>query len=642
MIVESRGRARALPVFFAHFPRLPKLLARSTIFLVSTAALGALMPEHRPSFPLLYVALALTLYSALQLLFLGLAPISGSTEAREAQVIDTILREGSWVLPLRNGIVPSKPPLFHWIGAGLSVAIGGVSEFTVRLPSHLAALGVLIFASLSAFRVARFSQSVEGELHQERVALLTPGILSLTYGFHQLASQAMVDMTFTFFFWGAIASLLLTDPEQWRRERKLSPMSRALFWTFIAGAVIARGPIGLALTLFVVGVTALYLAGLKVTVREFVRPSVGWLAFALPAVWYYAAYLEGGEAFLARQLFFENVQRFVGGEKVNTESWWFYLPSLARTAAPFSLLAVLGLLIYARRAPSLAYPGGFQRFALAPSVALFAGVFLFSLASGKRHSYMLPLQPFIAIQCALFFSMFLERRGLPMRERFWRYAARAEAALIILTVILLIGFGVAHIVDWGHHPLEDIVKFSAASLTIRTSVTALVVLLLVTTLRRSGTRLPYARVWGLIILLMTMCVASGNVIKGVLKGWPVMTEQLLLVGGRGDRIVVIKDPFDEYFDPIFFYAHRRMEIASTEDGIDRCSASTVYVARRSWLEAHRNRIPGAIHPLTTLRELKRAFGGSPRGEDLEVFRCFTRQESEPGPAEELRDAVLKS
>lgn len=300
------------------------------------------MPHHQPPFPWRYLALALAVYSALQLLFLGLAPISGSTEAREAQVIDTIIRDGEWVLPLRNGIIPSKPPLFHWIGAVMSQVFGHVSELTVRLPSHLAALGVVFFSSLAAFRVARFSQTVEGELHQERVALLTPAILTLIYGFHQLASQAMVDMTFSFFVWGAIASLLLTDPEKWRSEHAISPRSRSCFWICLAGAVVARGPVGLALPTFIIGITSWFLGGLKATLREFLKPSLGWFAFLLPAAWYYAAFLQGGEAFLARQLLFENVQRFVGGEKINTESWWFYLPSLARTTAPFGLLMLWG------------------------------------------------------------------------------------------------------------------------------------------------------------------------------------------------------------------------------------------------------------------------------------------------------------
>jgi 4-amino-4-deoxy-L-arabinose transferase-like glycosyltransferase len=570
--------------------------------------------------PWRYLLSALALYSLVQLLFLGLAPIAGSTEAREAQVIDTIVREGEWILPLRNGIVPSKPPLYHWVGAAISSALGEVSEFTVRVPSHIAAVGILLLSGLAAFRIARFSQTVEGELHQERVALLAPAVLSLTYGFHQLASQAMVDMTFSFLLWGGLTAILWSDPEEWCVRHRISWQSRAIFWSMCALAVLARGPVGLALPIFLVGITGLYLGGLRSTVRELLRPSIGWLAFLLPCAWYYAAYLKGGEAFLARQLLFENVQRFVGGEKINTEAWWFYLPSLLRTTAPWSALMAVGVLRYLSTARGLSYPGGFKRWTVAPTVALLAGVVLFSLASGKRHSYMLPLEPFVAIQCAVLFSSFIERRGLKTRRRLWEMAQTLEGLVACLLVILLTGVGIAHTVDWGHHPLEEIVKFDAAPLTFRAGLVVLFTLGAISLLKRGESRVPYGRVWCLAVILLTLSVCGGNGVKGTMKGWTFMTEQLLLSAQGGKRIAVIKDPFDEYFDPIFFYARRPITILSADKGIEWCSTGTVYLARRSWLTASTSRIPGKIRVVTTLRELKRAFEGG-KGEDLEVFTC---------------------
>jgi 4-amino-4-deoxy-L-arabinose transferase-like glycosyltransferase len=595
------------------------------------------MQTRTSAFPWRYLLTALALYSFMQILFLGLAPIAGSTEAREAQVIETIIRESEWVLPLRNGIVPSKPPLFHWIGAALSSLLGEVSELTVRLPSHIAAVGILLLSSLVAFRVARFSRTVEGDLHTQRVALLAPAILSLTYGFHQIASQAMVDMTFSLCLWGALAALVWSDPTEWREQRRISWQSRALFWLFCACALIARGPIGFAFPVFLTGITGWYLVGLRATLREGARPSLGWIAFLIPCAWYYAAYLKGGEAFLARQLFFENVQRFVGGEKINTEAWWFYLPSLLRTTAPWGVLLLVGVARYLTQGRTLSYLGGFQRWALAPTVALAAGTILLSLSSGKRHSYTLPLQPFVAIQCAVLFSMFLERRGLPARERWWRLAHRLEGVAACLIVALLIGAGAAHQLDWGHHPLEEIVKFSCGPLTFRAGLVVLTTLTITRLFTRRNGRLPYARLWFLLIILMTLCVSAGNVIKGTMKGWPVMTEQLLLMVKPGQKISVIKDPFDEYFDPIFFYARRPITILSASEGIERCDSHTVYVAKRSWLHKNPKLVPGDITVLTTLRELKRAFEGG-KGEDLDVFTCSKRADYEREAPKGLRDA----
>src|SRR5438067_12762768 len=46
-------------------------------------------------------------------------------EAREGLVVREMLRTGDWILPLWNGsVVPSKPPLFHWLAAGAAALTG--------------------------------------------------------------------------------------------------------------------------------------------------------------------------------------------------------------------------------------------------------------------------------------------------------------------------------------------------------------------------------------------------------------------------------------------------------------------------------------------------------------------------------------
>jgi len=44
-------------------------------------------------------------------------PIWHHGEAREALVVQGIVRNHEWILPLRNGAIPSKPPFFHWLAA---------------------------------------------------------------------------------------------------------------------------------------------------------------------------------------------------------------------------------------------------------------------------------------------------------------------------------------------------------------------------------------------------------------------------------------------------------------------------------------------------------------------------------------------
>ena len=58
---------------------------------------------------------------------LSVAVIGSSTEAREVHIAKLMFETGDWVLPLRNGLVPSKPPLFHWLTATIGLMSGGVT-----------------------------------------------------------------------------------------------------------------------------------------------------------------------------------------------------------------------------------------------------------------------------------------------------------------------------------------------------------------------------------------------------------------------------------------------------------------------------------------------------------------------------------
>src|SRR5256885_11671001 len=64
-------------------------------------------------------------------------------EAREGLVAREMLRTGDWILPLWNGsVVPSKPPLFHWLAAGAAPPPpAGAAAPTPRAPAHLLAGG---------------------------------------------------------------------------------------------------------------------------------------------------------------------------------------------------------------------------------------------------------------------------------------------------------------------------------------------------------------------------------------------------------------------------------------------------------------------------------------------------------------------
>src|SRR5215813_5945850 len=120
---------------------------------------------------------------------LGQMPFYTRGEPREAVVVWEIANNGEWILPLRDGTeIPSKPPLFHWLGALVSTALGRVDEFTVRFPSALLGLcGVLLTYEAGK----RFWGAEAG-----RTAAL---VLATNFEWWRTAVAARVDMTLTFF-----------------------------------------------------------------------------------------------------------------------------------------------------------------------------------------------------------------------------------------------------------------------------------------------------------------------------------------------------------------------------------------------------------------------------------------------------------
>src|SRR5690606_10717996 len=90
-----------------------------------------------------------------------------------------------------------------------------------------------------------------------------------------------------------------------------SATARAVFYGAIGAAVLTKGPAGAVLPL---GVVAAFLAraGRLGRLRDLWSPGVAFAVGAVVVGWYALATWLGGADFLARQVFHENVDRFVG------------------------------------------------------------------------------------------------------------------------------------------------------------------------------------------------------------------------------------------------------------------------------------------------------------------------------------------
>ena len=301
-------------------------------------------------------------------------PILHRGEAREGLVVQGIVHNQQWILPFRNGELPSKPPLFHGIAASAAV-IFGESDFTMRLPSAIGA-GIMVVVS---FLLGR---AMAGRL----AGWLAVGALLGIYHFWQAAAEARVDMVFSACVTAAIAGFYF-----WYRDG--TDAARVFCYLATVCAVLAKGPVGIVLVgLVIVGFVAVEKRP-RLLWTFWSWPWVG-VALVIIAGWYGLAFSIGGEKFLALHLGYENVDRFIGGDAfprhkmyLSTAVW------LATQTLPWNLVLLWS---------ALRWLGGARenrdgRLLHVWWIAMFC---FFALAARTRPVYFLPMFPAIALLAA--------------------------------------------------------------------------------------------------------------------------------------------------------------------------------------------------------------------------------------------------
>lgn len=318
------------------------------------------------------------LLAAAGILFLAASiatPFYTKGEPREAIVVQALLSGGSAVLPLRNGNeIPSKPPLFHWLGALASRLSGGVSEASVRLPSVAASVATIGLTVALGIRLWGLG-----------AGLAAGAILASSQQWIASSVTARVDMVLAFCVTAAVASFISARSED-----------RRMGWAFYAAAaaaVLTKGPVGIVLPILVLAVCLVCRRDRAYLGKLSVARGLPWLV--LPLLWYLAAYGEGGQAFLDKLILKENFYRVLDPEKVGAghiKSMFFYFPALLAGMAPWSLfLPAVGIQLW-KRGKQTQSDG-----TLYPLVWFLVTLVLFSLAGSKRGVYLLPAYPALAL-----------------------------------------------------------------------------------------------------------------------------------------------------------------------------------------------------------------------------------------------------
>lgn len=515
---------------------------------------------------LAYLFLILYLFCALSLL--GLSPIGDSSEAREGQVIWSILNSHEWILPLRNGIVPSKPPFAHWVGATIGEILGFASVFIVRIPAFLGAFGILILSAFITRRLATFTNSYSAA-QVRQLSWLSVALLLCTYGFVRMQADARVDMLFSFWVVASIAVTVaaLECPLGFagKFEFNFTPSRTMLFYLCAGFAVLTKGPLGLVLSLLISSAILFVLIGIKPIQTLILRPFYGWIPFlAVTLPYYYVATvrspIQTENLFLARQLWLENLERFSGSQKITTEPWWFYLPSFLRVAFPWSLLFFVQCYCKFFKTSAMPKLKLSSPHLIVGAAWFFSGLLFFSLSAGKRDLYLLPLLPGVVI--ALVPGLYNWGVGLKANI-LKRYL---DSLICICMLLLFCVLTVPLFLEAKNELLGEILfslkskQFDLGLVLSFTIACALFSCFRPTNTRPLTTRVQCAFFSAALTLLFSVNI--GFSVKRELRYFHQGAGAILSHVPTNAKLICIKPKMLEFFDPYFYYFQREIQVST--------------------------------------------------------------------------------
>jgi 4-amino-4-deoxy-L-arabinose transferase-like glycosyltransferase len=337
---------------------------------------------------------------------LGSMDLLSLNEGRRALAIQEMVSSGNWLLPHLNGeLYLTKPPLLYWLSSSLGF-IWGVNEWTLRLPSALAAIAVLIM-------VYRYALQQSGKW----AALFAVQLLIANLGFAMLGRRAEIEMLLTALCVGSLLSALQYIQSQSSKNWII------LSYLLLALALMTKGPLVILLVTLPLLIAAIY--SKNPHIKAVLLSGRGWLIFLVVGLTWYAI--------VSWQLGFDiwaTIAKRDMLDKMQSESAKPILSYLAWIAVDFMLL--IGLFLVGVKEFFK------QQFQQSRQLVLLAATILpliiFSLFSNKHAKYLLPIYPLIAILLAI-----------KLAEIFDAATEAKKKIIVIIALLLPIGSAIFYV-----------------------------------------------------------------------------------------------------------------------------------------------------------------------------------------------------
>ena len=332
---------------------------------------------------------------------LGNVPLRDWDEGTRALVAREIYRTGNWLHPTLQGQpYLLKPPLMDWLIA-LSYKIGGVDEFTTRLPgAFLSACGVPLLYGVGR-EIFRYRLS----------AMFAAGVYLTLLPVVRHGRLAMLDGTAISFFLLLLLCLLKS-----RQDRR---------WA--VGVGVGLGFVSFTKGLLVVPLGAIALGFLfadgQVALLSSLHLWLGILLGTAPVLtWYAAQWQHYGTSFVQVHFQSQGLERLSESVENHGGAPWYYLLELLKYTWPWLVFWPRGLyLAWQKRHTSWG-----------SLVLIGTGVYLvtISVMKTKLPWYIMPVYPFFALAVATQLTQLWQNR-----QRYSRFL------VVILGCLTIVGVG---------------------------------------------------------------------------------------------------------------------------------------------------------------------------------------------------------
>ncbi len=367
---------------------------------------------EKARYPILLFALLFTLYLAL----CTASSLWDRDEPRFSRATVEMVESGNYLVPTFNGqLRADKPILIYWL-MSLPVRLLGPSELACRLVAPVATL----ITALLTFWIARRLAGPKPALMAGLVLMLSP-LMAVS------GTAATTDALLLACITGAIATFLLS----WFQGFKVWHLP--LMILALTGAILTKGPVGLAVPLLVITAVMIFAKGGALKRL----PYLGWLVFAIASAtllflaWGLPANAATNGEFLRLGIGKHVVDRSLnameshGGKSI--VFYFYYLPVILLAFFPWTLYLPR---LFSRRGtltPTLSPEGRGRKLLLCWGVPV---ILLMSVVATKLPHYILPAWPALAIATAL---------GLQRAMNEGRAGNRTLSARIGLGLFLLVG-----------------------------------------------------------------------------------------------------------------------------------------------------------------------------------------------------------